>query len=159
MDVKYFIRSIRLYRCRCQKSPNKFPYTYPVITECNDAQDTYCKCTNVRRRPPAILLPSGGPLAFLCKDGRMVTTIPNKFTRDLLRRQSTALMATKLTQGKLAKLKGRIYPHTFDIRAFTSCPVLPHLQHFLLADDRACSVDLSGPLFRMHRAVGGSWTE
>ena len=86
----------------------------------------------------------------------MVTTIPNKFTRDLLRRQSIALMATKLTQGKLAKLKGRIYPHTLDIRAFTSCP---HLQHFLLAEDRACSVDLSGSLFRMHRAVGGSWTE
>ena len=73
-------------------------YPYPVITEGNDAQDTYCKCTNVRRRPPVILLPSGGPFAFLCEDSRMVITIPNKFTRDILRRQSIALMASKLTK-------------------------------------------------------------
>ena len=71
-------------------------YPYPVITEGNDAQDTYCNCANVRHLPADILLPSGGPLAYLCKDGRMVTTIPNKFTRGLLRRQSVARMATKL---------------------------------------------------------------
>ena len=35
----------------------------------------------------------------------------------------------------------------------------PHLEHLLLAEDQLCSVDLSGALFRMHRAVGGSWTE
>ena len=110
-------------------------------------------------RLPDIFLPSGGPLVFLCKDGRMVTSIPSKFTRDLLRRQSTALMATKLTQGKLAKLKGLIYPHTLDIRAFTLCLIPVHLQHLLLAEDQASSVDLSGCMFRMHRAVGGSWTE
>ena len=68
-------------------------------------------------------------------------------------------MATKLTQGKLAKLKGLIYPHTLDIRAFTLCLIPVHLQHLLLAEDQANSVDLSGCMFRMHRAVGGSWTE
>ena len=98
-------------------------------------------------------------MVFLCKDGRMVTSIPNKFTRDLLRRQSTALMVTKLTRRKFAKLKGLIYPHTLDIRAFTLCPIPVHLQHLLLAEDQANSVDLSGCMFRMHRAVGGSWTE
>ena len=87
-------------------------FPYPVITEGNEEQDTYCKGANVRDRPRDILLPSGGPLVFLCKDGRMVTTIPNKFTRNLLRHQSIALMATKLTQGILAKLKGQIYPNT-----------------------------------------------
>ena len=87
-------------------------YPHPVITQGNDAQDTYCRTANARPRPPDILLPSGGPFAFLCKDGRMVTAIPNKFTRDLLRRQSIALMSTKRTQGKLAKFKGLIYPHT-----------------------------------------------
>ena len=87
-------------------------YPHPVITQGNDAQDTYCRTANARPRPPDILLPSGGPFAFLCKDGRMVTAIPNKFTRGLLRRQSTALMSTKRTQGKLAKFKGLIYPHT-----------------------------------------------
>ena len=73
-------------------------YPYPVITEGNDAQDTYCNCTNVRHLPADILLPSGGPLAFLCKDARMVTAIPNKFTRNLLRRQSVARMTIKLAQ-------------------------------------------------------------
>ena len=87
--------------------------------EGNDAQDTYCNCTNVRHLRADILLPSGGPLAYLCKGGRMVTTIPNKFARGLLRRQSVARMATKLTQSKLANVKGRIYQHTLDIRAFT----------------------------------------
>ena len=87
-------------------------YPYPVIIEGNDAQDTYCNCTNVRHLPADILLPSGGPLAFLCKDRRMVTTIPNKFTRGLLRRQSVARMATKLTQDQLCNFKGRIYSHT-----------------------------------------------
>ena len=89
----------------------------------------------------------------------MVTTIPNKFTRDLLRRQSVARIANKLAQGTLANLKGRIYPHTLDIRAFTSCSVPSHLEHLLLSEDRASSVDLRRSLCRMHRAVGGSWTE
>ena len=110
-------------------------HPYPVATEGNDAQDTYCNCTNVRHLPADILLPSGGPLAFLCKDLRMVTTIPNKFTRDLLRRQSVARIANKLAQGTLANLKGRIYPHTLDIRAFTSCSVPYHLAHLLLSED------------------------
>ena len=132
---------------------------YPVVTQGNDEQDSYCKCTNVKHRPPDIFLPSGGPLAFLCKDCRMIITIPHKFTRNLLRHQSSALMATKLTQGKLAKLKGLIYHHTLDILAFTSRPIPSHLEHLLLAEDQPMSVDLSGALFRMHRAVGGSWTE
>ena len=46
-----------------------------------------------------------------------------------------------------------------DIRALTSCSVPSHLEHLLLSEDRASSVDLSRSLFRMHRAVGGSWTE
>ena len=89
----------------------------------------------------------------------MVTTIPNKFARGLLRRQSVARMATKITQGKLANFKGRIYQHTLDIRAFTSCSVPSHLEHLLLSEDGASSVDLTRSLFRMHRAAGGSWTE
>ena len=56
---------------------------YPVITEGNDKQDAYCKGALVKARPSDILIPSGGPLVFLCKDGRMVTSIPNKFTRSL----------------------------------------------------------------------------
>ena len=107
-------------------------YPYQVITQGNDAQDEYCKDTHIRQVPANILLPSGGPFAFLCKDGRMITTIPNKFTRNLLRHQSVEYMATKRTQGKLATLKGSIYPHTLDIRAFTSCPVPPHLENLLL---------------------------
>ena len=89
----------------------------------------------------------------------MLITIPNKFTRNLLRRQSNALMATKLAQGKLAKIKVLIYIHTLDIRAFTSRPIPSHLEHLLLAEGQSTSVDLSGALFRMHRAVGRSWTE
>ena len=91
----------------------------------------------------------------------MVAAIPNKFTRDLLRRQSIALMTTKRTQGKLAKFKGLIYlhTHTLDIRAFTSCSIPPPLHYLLLSEDQASAVDLSGCMFRMHRAVGGSWTE
>ena len=125
---------------------------YPVITQGNDEQDTDCKGTNVKHRPPDIFLPSGGPLAFLCNDCRMISTIPNKFTRDLLRHQSSALMATKLTQGTLAKLKMLIYIHTLDIRVVTSRPIPSHLAHLLLAEDQPTSVDLSRALFRLHRA-------
>ena len=89
----------------------------------------------------------------------MITTIPNKFTNNLLRHQSVAYMATNPTQGKLASLKGLIYTHALDIRAFTSCPVPPHLENLLLSQDKTGSVDISRALFRMHRAVGGSWTE
>ena len=89
----------------------------------------------------------------------MITTTPNKFIRNLLRHQSAEYMATKRTQGILATMKGLLYPHTLDIRAFTSCPVPPHLENLLLSQDKTRLVDLSRALFRMHRAVGGSWTE
>ena len=89
----------------------------------------------------------------------MITTTPNKFIRNLLRHQSAEYMATKRTQGRLATMKGLLYPHTLDIRAFTSCPVPPHLENLLLSQDKTRLVDLSRALFRMHRAVGGSWTE
>ena len=42
---------------------------------------------------------------FLCKEGRMATWIPNKFSRDLLRHQFIAFMATKLTQASLPSLE------------------------------------------------------
>ena len=107
-------------------------FPYPVNTQGNEAQDTYCSSANTRPRPHDILLPSGGPFAFLCKEGRVVIAIPNKFTRELLRRQSTAFMSTKLTQGKLAKFKGLLYPHTLDIRAFSSCSIPPSLSPFVV---------------------------
>ena len=46
-----------------------------------------------------------------------------------------------------------------DIRAYTACAIPPHLDNFLLAEDDAKSVDLSPAIFRMHRAIAGSWTE
>ena len=134
-------------------------FPYPVITQGNEAQDMYCSSVSTRTKPKDILLPSGGPFAFLCKEGRMVTTIPNKFAGDLLRRQSTALMSTKLTQGMLAKFKGLLYPHTLDIRIFAYCSIPPHLHNLVLSSDKVDTVDLSCCMFRMHRAVGGSWTE
>ena len=110
MDVQGLLQSIWPGRRRRQKPPNKNrdPVS-PGFSEWSDKQDTYCKGALVKVEPPDILLPSCGPLVFLCNDGRMVTSIPYKFTRSLLRQQSTLLMATKLTRGRLALLKGQIY--------------------------------------------------
>ena len=65
----------------------------------------------------------------------------------------------KKVQGSIAKLKDTMYKHTLDIRAFTSCSISPQLEHLLLPDDDAQATDLSGIMFRMQRAIGGSWTE
>ena len=97
-------------------------YPYPVITEGNDAQDRYCCSVNANPKPPDVWLPSGGPFAFLCKDGRMVTRTPNLFVRGLLRSKSSVAMATRRTQGYLATLRGSLYPHTFDVKIYTSPP-------------------------------------
>ena len=51
-------------------------HPYPVIIEGNDAQDTYCNCTNVRHRPADILLPSCCPFAFYAKMGEWLQLSP-----------------------------------------------------------------------------------
>ena len=132
---------------------------YPVIKEGNDAQDANCLSVSTSPIPPDICLPSGGPFAFLCRDGRMVTRTPHAFVRSLLRAQSSWEMAVMPTQGFPAPLKGTLYPHSLDIRMYTSCPIPPHFDGVLLPSDHADSVDLSSILFRMHRSVGGAWTE
>ena len=48
-------------------------FPYPVIKEGNDAQDLNCSSVITSPKPPDVFLPSGGPFAFLCRDGRMVT--------------------------------------------------------------------------------------
>ena len=68
-------------------------------------------------------------------------------------------MTTKKVKGRVAKLKDTIYKHALDIRAFTACSTPPRLEHLLPADDNAQAIDLSGIMFRMQRAIGGSWTE
>ena len=82
---------------KSHQTSTSIPYT--VITHGNDEQDTHCKGVLARDKPPDIFLSSGGPLPFLCGDGRLITTIPNKFIRNLIRHQSMSLMATKFTQG------------------------------------------------------------
>ena len=89
----------------------------------------------------------------------MVTGATNNFVRGLLRQQSLAELRTKKIQGRVAKLKDTIYKHALDIRAFTSCPIPPHLEHFLLAEDNAQATDVSGIMFRMQKAIGGSLAE
>ena len=42
---------------------------------------------------------------------------------------------------------------------YTSCPIPPHFDGLLLPLDHADSVDLSSIIFRMHRSVGGAWSE
>ena len=53
----------------------------------------------------------------------------------------------KSTQGKLATMKGQIYPHTLDVTAFTSCVIPPHLKKCLLAEDDAQKTNLSGAYY------------
>ena len=88
------------------------------------------------------MIPSGGPFVFLCREGRMVIGAINKFVRGLPKQHSFTELTTKKVQGKVAKLKDTIYKHTLDIRAFTSCSIPPHLEHFLLAEDNAQATDL-----------------
>ena len=132
---------------------------YPVIKEGNEAQDTNCLAVASSPLPSDIRLPCGGPFAFICCGGHMVTRAPHDFVRKLLREQSTREMLSIPTQGRLASLKETIYPHSLDIRMFTSCPIPPRFDGLLLQSDHAASVDLSGIIFRMHRSVGGGWTE
>ena len=89
----------------------------------------------------------------------MVTRSSNVFVRNLLRTQSSFAMALRRTQGYLAKLKGTLYPHSLDIRIYTSCPIPLQFDGLRLPSDNADMVDLSNIIFRMQRAVGGAWTE
>ena len=123
-------------------------YPYPAITRGNNEQDRNCYRARRLRTTEDILVPSGGPLVVMCKEGRMFTCAPNKFVRILLRQKSVTELNIKITQGKPSIMKDFMCRHTLDIRAFTACPVPPHLKRFRIAEDGADSTDLSNILFR-----------
>ena len=75
--------------------------------------------------------------------------------RDLLRQVFFTALMTKSTQGKLFTMKGHVYTHTMDISAFISCAIPPHLERFLLAENKARKTDLSCAFFRMQKAIRG----
>ena len=97
----------------------------PAITIGNDKQDRNCEDARLLPTPSAIKIPSGGPFAYLCKDGHMVTGPINKFVRGVLRHQFQFELTTKKVQGKIARLVDSIYIYiyicihkpTMDIRA------------------------------------------
>ena len=58
---------------------------YPAITIGNDKQDRNCEDARLLPTPSAIKILSGGPFAYLCKDGNMVIGPINKFVMGVLR--------------------------------------------------------------------------
>ena len=95
---------------KSHQKPNSCPY--PAITQGNDEQDRHCDKARTLNTPEDILIPSGGPFVFMCKEGRMITGAPNKLVRELLRQKSFTELKTKTTQGKLSTMNGFIYRAT-----------------------------------------------
>ena len=132
----------------------KTTITYPAITLGNDCQDRNCEITRLPTMYD-IMVPSGWPFVFISREGRMVIGATNEFVRGFLKHQLFKEFIAKNVQGRVAKLKETLYKHTLNIKAFISCSIPPHLEHFLLAEDNAQATDLSGIVFRMQRAIGG----
>ena len=89
----------------------------------------------------------------------MVTGPVAKFVKHFMRRQAGTAMGARSVQGRIAGLSSQLDTRTLDLRAYARCVVPPRAQHLLLPQDRPPYIDLSRQLFRMQKAIGGSWSE
>ena len=135
------------------------PCPYPAIVAGNEAQDEACSEARSRAQPPDVHIPSGGHLAFVAVDGRMVTEPIAIAVRRRLRDQADNSWKRREIQGKVVNMCWYVYTKTLDLRAYTQCTIAPRWQQLALPIDGWRGVDLSKVLYRAIRAVGGGWTE
>ena len=88
----------------------------------------------------------------------MVTSPIRVQVRSMLRAQSAAAWAKRAVQGLLPRLADRVFQPSRDPTFYVQCAVPPQWKRWCLPADTH-PVDLSRFVFRLHRAIGGSWTE
>ena len=141
---------------RSHQSSSCLPF--PVLVSGNEAQDAGCSAGR-RLPPPAdVFLPSGGPLAWYSVDSRMVTGPIRAHVRSLLRRQSTAAWSQRAVQGLLPRVAKHVFCPPLDPSLFLLCSFPSPWVAWCLPSD-SLPLDLSAMVYRLHRAIGGSWTE
>ena len=88
----------------------------------------------------------------------MLTEAPRKAIRRLLRRQALAQWSQRPVQGKIARMRRRIFTPALDLRLYVCCSIPRRWQGWLMPQDED-TVDLSLVRYRTLRAIGGGWTE
>ena len=131
---------------------------FPVFTQGNEAQDAGCRVASANPSPPDVRYPSSGPFAWAALDGRMVTGPIRPCIRHILRAQSIEAWRSRPVQGLLPRLLDQVFTPTLDVSIYTQCNFTTAWSRWLLPADSS-PLDLSAMAFRLHRAIGGSWTE
>ena len=131
---------------------------FPVFTQGNEAQDAGCRVASANPSPPDVRYPSSGPFAWAALDGRMVTGPIRPCIRHILRAQSIEAWRSRPVQGLLPRLLDQVFTPTLDVSIYTQCNFTTAWSRWLLPADSS-PLDLSAMACRLHRAIGGSWTE
>ena len=131
---------------------------FPVLTQDNEAQDAGCSAQSRSTAPPDVRLPTGGSFAWVDLDGRMVTGPIRQCVRQVQRGQSEAAWSERLVQGLLPRVANHIFAPSLDPSLHTQCTFPPAWLRWALPAD-SLPIDLSAVSFRLHRAIGGAWTE
>ena len=131
---------------------------HPVVVKGNEQQDMGCRNAQRQPLPENIRLPSGGPFAFIAREGRMLTAPARDTVRKILRDQAARQWKQRRVQGKIAREGTDLFCAVLHPRLYTAVPIPTRWQTLALPQDGEV-VDISGFQFRCLRAVGGGWTE
>ena len=131
---------------------------FPVLTQGNEAQDAGCSAQSRSAAPPDIRVPTAGTFAWICLDGRMVTGPIRQCVRQVQRGQSEAAWSERPVQGLLPRVANQIFTPSLDPSLHTQCTFPSTWLRWTLTAD-TLPIDLSAVSFRLHRAIGGAWTE
>ena len=126
---------------------------YPIIADGNDMADAACETARQLPLPQDVLLPTGGFLAFLTLDGRMVTGSVAKTIRGRLRSQAETAWRQRAVQGKVATLATHLFTRVLDLRMYSACSWHARWRTLALKSDKHNCVDSSKVLYRCIRAI------
>ena len=141
---------------RSHQSESSLPF--PVLVSGNEAQDAGCSAALALPVPPDVLIPSGGTFAWFSADARMVTSPIRNHVRSTLRMQSTEAWSKRAVQGLIPRLSQHLFLPALDPSLYIQCTFPDQWLRWSLPSD-AGVVDLSPVIVRLHRAIGGAWTE
>ena len=141
---------------RSHQSESSLPF--PVLVSGNKAQDAGCSAALALPVPPDVLIPSGGTFAWFSADARMVTSPIRTHVRSTLRMQSTEAWSKRAVQGLIPHLSQHLFLPALDPSLYIQCTFPDQWLRWSLPSD-AGVVDLSPVIVRLHRAIGGAWTE
>ena len=133
-------------------------FPHPVVVQGNVVQDAECGAARAAPLPPSVRWPTGGLVAALSVQGWSIVGPPREALRTLLRQEACRQWSSRIVQGKLARCSDHLHPASMDVRWYQACRIPPEWARWQLQRDTE-TVDLAPMLYRLHRAIGGSWTE